>query len=282
MSIPLRVRTPARSLVVEVAAVALSLPMLVPFLLILVNSFKSPEAANRLELALPTSGLAQIVENYAAVIREAHLLTAYANTLIVSAFSVAAIVVCAATSAFVIQRRRQRIVAAINFCILAGMTLPSSVVPTYFIIDSMGLARTHLGVILAYTSRLFPLAVFLYTGYYKSIHRELDESAVIDGCTPPQTFARVIFPLLQPITVTVIIITFMSVWNEFEIAIFLLNSPRRFTVTLTTFFFFGQRTVTGWNLLFANVVLISLPVVVLYFFLQRFIASGLAAGGVKG
>lgn len=125
------------------------------------------------------------------------------------------------------------------------------------------------------------MGVFLYMGYYKSIPREIDESAMLDGCGCIRMFAAVIFPLLKPITVTLFIITFMAIWNDFGTTIYFLNSSSNFTLTLTVYNFFGVHS-ADWNLVFANVIAVSAPVVLVYFLAQKQIISGMTAGEVKG
>ncbi|MNN66497.1 Inner membrane ABC transporter permease protein YcjP [compost metagenome] len=123
--------------------------------------------------------------------------------------------------------------------------------------------------------------VMLYTGFFKSIPRDIDESAVIDGAGPLTLFFKIIFPLLKPVTVTLIIITFMNVWNDFGITIYFLNSPSNYTITLTIYNFLGTYS-SQWNLIFANIVVVSVPVVLLYLLLQNYIIDGMTAGSVKG
>lgn len=123
--------------------------------------------------------------------------------------------------------------------------------------------------------------VFLYSGFLSSVPKDLDESAIIDGAGPLRMFFQIIFPLLKPVTVTVIIVSFMSVWNDFGISIYFLNSSENYTISLTIYNFFGIHN-SDWQLIFANVVATSIPVVALYLFLQRYIISGMTSGSVKG
>ncbi len=122
---------------------------------------------------------------------------------------------------------------------------------------------------------------FPYTGFYKSIPRDIDESALLDGCSILRLLFSIVFPLVKPVTVTVIIISFMSVWNDFSIAIYFLNSPKKYTMVLTAYNYFGVHS-ADWNLVFGDIVLVSLPVVILYFALQKYIVAGMTAGAVKG
>lgn len=164
--------------------------------------------------------------------------------------------------------------------ILMGLFIPGQIIPTYFICYYMHV-RTFLAAGLVLIASNLSMGVFLYTGYFKSIPRELDESAMLDGCNGLQLFFHIIFPLLKPITVTLFIITFMGIWNDFGTTIYFLNSSRNFTLTLTIYNFFGVHS-SDWNLVFANVIAVSLPVIIVYFMAQKQIMSGMTSGAVKG
>ena len=267
--------------IVEAAVVLCSMVIIIPLWMILVNSFKDPKGANQLGLSFANAGLKQAIDNYAQVFEVSGLVTAYKNSLIITSASVVMIVVVSGMTAFIIQRRKQRWVGVVNGFIILGMTMPGFIVPTYFLLRNMNLLHSYLGICLVYTACFFPLAVFIFTGFYRSIPEELDESAVIDGCGPLRLYFKIILPLIKPVTATVIIIAAMSIWNEFSTALFVLNSPKRYTVSLTIYAFCSQRK-SDWNLLFADITLISAPIIVLYCFLQKYIVSGLTAGAVKG
>lgn len=263
----------------ECIALLLSLVMLIPLYLIVINSFKDSDGANQLGLGLP--GKWRILENYSTVLKVSNILTAYKSSILLSVISVVLVILFSSTAGFVLQRRKGRLFNSAYILILAGLTLPVFIVPTYYVVKFIGLSHTYIGVSLVYAALTLPFSVFLYVGYYNNIPVELDESAIIDGCGPYRLFFRIIFPLVSPITYTVLIIVFMSVWNDLVISLFLLNTPKKFTVVLTTYFFFGQHN-SDWNLLFGDIVLISAPVVILYFALQKYIVSGLTAGAIKG
>ena len=265
----------------ELVALLVSAIFVVPIWMIFVNSLKDSKYANQLSLSLAGVNLKQAAQNYAEVFRVSGLTTAYLNSTIITVLSVALIVLTASMAAFIIQRRKQKWVGRVNSLIILGMTMPGFTVPTYFLLKSLGLLHTYLGICLVYTASFFPLAVFIFTGYFRSIPDELDESALLDGCTPMQMYWKIILPLIKPVMVTVIIIAGMSIWNEFGTALFLLNSPKRYTVSLTIYSFCSQKK-SDWNLLFANITLISLPIIAIYCFLQKYIVSGMTAGAVKG
>lgn len=269
-----------KSIAAELVALLVSAIFVVPIWMIFVNSLKDSKHANQLSLSLAGVNLKQAAQNYAEVFRVSGLTTAYLNSTIITVLSVALIVLTASMAAFIIQRRKQKWVGRVNSLIILGMTMPGFTVPTYFLLKSLGLLHTYLGICLVYTASFFPLAVFIFTGYFRSIPDELDESALLDGCTPMQMYWKIILPLIKPVMVTVIIIAGMSIWNEFGTALFLLNSPKRYTVSLTIYSFCSQKK-SDWNLLFANITLISLPIIAIYCFLQKYIVSGMTAGAVK-
>lgn len=271
-------------LITECMGFILSLIVIVPFLLIILNSFKDLGNANRLEMNFDGISLSQIIENYTTVFVEADLLSSMLNSLIVTVFSVTFIVIFSSLAAFVIVRRKTRAMNITNNLIIAGLTLPAAMVPTYYMLSKMHMSTgpmAMLGAIMVYTAVNFAFAFFLYTGFIKSLPEELDEAAIVDGVTPLGLFFRIILPLLKPATVTVIISEALTVWNDFNISLYLLNSPERSTAVLTTYLFMGQRT-SQWNLLFADVVMVSLPIIILYFCLQKYIVAGLTSGAVKG
>lgn len=183
--------------------------------------------------------------------------------------------------AFIIERRKGKISEAVNYLLIAGMMLPASIVCQYYIIKALHLNGTIPGAMLVFVAISMSLSVFIYTGAYKSIPRELDESGIIDGCGPYRLFFSIILPLLKPATVTVVIIVGMSIWNNFSVSIFMLNTPKTYTVVTTIYSFLGSHS-SDWNLLFADITLISLPIIVMYLFLQKYIVAGMTAGAVKG
>jgi raffinose/stachyose/melibiose transport system permease protein len=201
--------------------------------------------------------------------------------VIISTATVSLLTLLSAFSGFIIQRRKSAVTKYSFYILLTGMMIPPAIVPTYFVAKYLHLTGGYWGLCAVLFSLNFSVSVFLYVGYFKSIPTELDESAVIDGCGPYRLFFNIIFPLLKPITVTVIIIDFMAVWNDFGVSIYFLHGAEKYTMVLSTFYYFGEKS-AEWNLVFANVVLTSLPVIALYFLLQKYIISGMVSGSLKG
>jgi raffinose/stachyose/melibiose transport system permease protein len=121
----------------------------------------------------------------------------------------------------------------------------------------------------------------MYIGFLKSIPSSIDEAAIVDGCNSLQLFFKVIFPLLKPMTITLFILNFMNIWNDFGTTIYFLNSSENYTLTLTIYNYFSTHS-SDWNLVFADVVAVSLPVIIIYFSAQKHIMSGMTSGAVKG
>jgi len=203
------------------------------------------------------------------------------NSLILSVFSVAFIIIFSSISAFIIQRRKDKFSDFLKKVMLAGISIPFSVVSTFLLMQKLHLTGTYFGMILLFTAAFFPFITYIYTGYFNELPRDIDESAVLDGCGGLSLFFRIIFPLLKPITATAIVIAFMGVWNDFSLVIYFFNSADKFTLTLTVYNFFGMYS-SNWNLVFADLILVSVPVILVYIFLQKYIISGLTAGAVKG
>ena len=271
----------AKKITSEITGLLCSMIVLIPLLLIMLNSFKNTKAANQLSLSLDGVSFSQILQNYSDVFTTTKLYVAYFNSVLVTGLSIFFIVLLSSMMSFIIERRRGKISEAVNYLLVAGMMLPASIICQYYMIKTLGLNGTIPGAVLVFVVGSLPLSVFLYTGFYKSIPRELDESGIVDGCGPYRLFFSIIFPLLKPASVTVSIITGMSIWNNFSVSIFLLNSPKNYTVVTTIYSFLGSHT-SDWNLLFADIILISLPIIIMYLLLQNFIVDGMTAGAVKG
>ena len=162
-----------------------------------------------------------------------------------------------------------------------GLIAPLSLIPTIKLMQFLHINNTFTSVILLLCALNIPMSVFLCTGFVKTIPRELDEASALDGCTSFALLRKVILPLMVPVVMTAAIIVFMGVWNSFMIPLYFLNNSSKWTLPLTVYNFFGQYS-RDWNLVFADLVITSLPVLLFYFVAQRYIISGMTAGAVKG
>jgi raffinose/stachyose/melibiose transport system permease protein len=275
-------RSRARDLTVGIVALAVvSILFVIPFLFMLAIAAKDRAEAARLEFSLPTEWM--LLENLQAVLdtRDGLIITAFRNSIVLTVASVALIVLVGTMVAFVLQRRRDRVGALVSGMLLLGLILPPALVPTIYVLQWTGLFKTLLGLIFVEVALILPFAVLIFRAFMSAIPRELDEAAIIDGATPWGLYRRIIFPLLRPAIITVVVVASVTVYNDFVNPLYFLPGEDNATVQLTLFDFQSQFS-TRWNLLFADVLLITIPPMILFIFFQRQIVSGMTAGAVKG
>lgn len=256
----------------------LSLTILIPIFMVVINSFKDSKEASLMKLTLPTTF--HIIENYKEMIESGGILTGFVNSIIVTIISVTLIIMFSSALAFYLQRSKSKFSKAMLTLIIMGLVFPLQIIPAFFLCDLLGLPN-YFGAISILTVVNIPFCVFTYTGYLKGVSTNIDEAGIVDGASPLTLFFRIILPLLKPVTVTNIIIAFMSVWNDFGISIYFLNNSKNYTLPLTIYNFTSTHS-SDWQLVFANVVVVSLPVLIVYLLLQKHIISGMTSGSVKG
>jgi raffinose/stachyose/melibiose transport system permease protein len=267
---------------VGVLAIAVTVVLfIVPLLFMALTAVKDRRDAAKLDFSWPTTF--NFLENFQDVLsaRKFMLITAFINSTILTVVSVTVLVILAAMVAWILQRRRSRWNALANFLILSGLIIPPAVVPTIWVLQGLGLFKTLPGLILIEVAFGLSFCVMLFRAFIASIPKELDEAAVIDGCGPVRLFFRVIFPLLRSVIVTVIVVQSVHIFNDFQNPLYFLPGDANATVQLTLFNFQSQFT-TSYNLLFMNILLITIPPFIMYLFFNRQIVAGMTAGAVKG
>ncbi len=257
-----------------------SLLIIIPFYDMVINSFKTQEESTIPNLSLPTKW--QIVDNYETVIEKGKLVRSFFNSLLITGVSSFFIIVVSTMAAFVFGRRKEKGVRMWFFLFLLGIITPPSLIVSTLMLKYMGLLGTYQGMILYYISTFSPLPIFILTGFMATVPREIEEAAVIDGASPMGVFLRVVLPLMRPAIATAFIYTVLKIWNDFLFPMYILaGDTKKYTMILSLFFFKGQ-FYTAWNLVFADLILVSLPVLVAFLFAQRSIVKGLTAGALKG
>ena len=253
----------------------------VPFLFIALQAVKNRRDASRLSFAWPSEW--QPWQNFLDVIqaRDYMLLLAYFNSTIITVGAVALLVVLAAMVGYVLQRRRSRLNGVVMGFVLAGLMIPPAVVPTIWVLQGLGLFKTIHGMVLIEVAYGLSFSILLYRAFIATIPRELDEAAIIDGAKPLQVFFRVILPLLRPVTVTNIVVQSIAIFNDFTNPLYYLPGKENVTVQLTLFNFQSQFS-SQFNLLFMNVLLVTIPPLIVFVFFNRQIVAGMTAGAVKG
>lgn len=265
-----------------ILAIALAvLVFIVPFLFIVLTAAKTQQESSLLGFTLPTQWV--FLENLQEVVsaRNFVLLRAFANSAILTIVSVTVMVVLAAMVGYVLQRRRSKWNPLVNGFVLAGLIIPPAVVPTIWVLQGLELFKTLPGLIAVHIAFGLSFCILLFRAFVSTIPRELDEAATIDGAGPFRLFFTVVLPLLKPVIVTVIVVQAVTVFNDFTYALYFLPGDDNATVQLTLYNFSSQ-SVSSWNLLFMDVLLITIPPLVMYIFFNRQIVAGMTSGAVKG
>lgn len=270
--------SPAKVAIGHTVAVLTSMAMAFPVYLVVVNAMKTKVQAASMGVELPAS---LEWSNFATVIDKGKLLTSFLNSMLYATASTVLGTLAAAMAAYVLSRARTPVRRFLYFFIILGIALPINFVTLTAVMQATHLINTKLGIVILYAATQVPFAVFLIYGFIASIPRELDEAAIIDGCSPLQLFFVIILPLLKPVLVTAAILNFLGVWGDFLFPLYYLNSSAQWPMTLAVYNFFGQYQ-QSWNLVSADILLTIIPVLVVYVLGQRFILSGLTSGSVKG
>lgn len=248
---------------------------------IFVTASKGQADAARLNLALPQEW--ELWENIRHVLEfNNHLfIKSFWTSLKLTVLAIGILVFVASASAFIMQRKRGGIAKISNKLILAGLIVPASVIPTYWVLNLLGVANTLAGLVLVEVALLFPFATMMYKGFIANIPRELDEAAALDGCGPIRYFFSILFPLCKPITLAVVILRSVIVYNDFQNPQYFMSGAKSQTVQLCIFLFKSAFT-SHYGHLMAAVILVSLPLLLLFIFLNKYILEGMTAGAVKG
>ena len=280
---PMTVRRFLQKYLLGIVAILASIVVfIVPFVFIFLTAVKSPQESSLLEFSLPQQGW-YLWENLLTVLqtRDFILVRAFVNSAILTIASVTIMVVLAAMVGYVLQRRKSRWNHLINFFVLAGLIVPPAVVPTIWVMQTLGIFKTMPGMILIEVTFGLSFCILLFRAFVSTIPRELDEAATIDGAGPIRLFFQVVLPLLKPVVVTVIVVQAVAVFNDFVGPLYFLPGDANATVQLTLYNFSSQN-LTEWNLLFMDILLITIPPLVLYIFFNRQIVAGMTSGAVKG
>ncbi|MDQ0422408.1 raffinose/stachyose/melibiose transport system permease protein [Peteryoungia aggregata LMG 23059] len=260
---------------------AASIIFILPFVFILLTAAKTKQDAARLTFSWPVEW--HFWDNFLQVLQTRNylLLLAYFNSTVITVFAVTLLVLSGAMVGYVLQRRPSPWNKVIYCFVLAGLMIPPAVVPTIWVLQSIGLFKTITGMIFIQGAYGLAFSVLLFRSFIATIPRDLDEAALIDGATPLQIFFRVILPLLKPVTVTVIVVQSITIFNDFTNPLYYLPGRENVTVQLTLYNFQGQFQ-TQFNLLFMNILLVTIPPLIVYIFFNRQIVAGMTAGAVKG
>lgn len=265
------------------AALALfAIPWVVmPLWMVVVNAFKTQGEAQALSLSLPQEWA--IGDNFSKVVDDGNYLTGLVNSLLVTIPAIVVVLVLGSMAAWAFARTHQRWLRAAYYLTTLSVLLPPAIIPSIYVLRELSLDGSRVGYALVTIAARLGLVIFLTTGFVRALPEDLEDAAAVDGAGPVQTYRRILLPLLKPILLVGGVILMITIWNDFFFALFLIQGEGSATLPLTLFQFASSTVDTlSWNLVFAHVVLTSLPLVLVYLFVQRRVLSGLTEGAVKG
>ncbi|MCT4562753.1 MAG: carbohydrate ABC transporter permease [Maledivibacter sp.] len=222
-------------------------------------------------------------QNFAEAWKASKIGLAILNSLIITIGAVTIIVLLASSAGYAIARTKNKFNRIILNVLLLSMMIPGIIntVPLYTLMIKIGGIDSYWGMILVCATNSLPFSIFLYTSFIKTVSKEIEEAAIIDGCTQFSAFFRVVFPLLKPVTSAVVIINGLGVWNNYAQAVFFLQSQSKRTIPLAISMFFQQYG-AKWNLMAASAVIGVAPAVIAFLIFQKYFIKGITAGSVKG
>jgi raffinose/stachyose/melibiose transport system permease protein len=256
----------------------LSFLVIVPVLIMILGSFKTSGEALKFDLSLPKKFMAS---NYLFVLNRGGIPLAFTNSLAITVLATALTISSTALCAFFIARANNKMSAFLGNVFSIGLVAPFQIITTFALLKMLNLIGSYAGVILIYCAIQTPWSMYMFIQFIKSIPRDMDEAAYIDGAKPIVMFFKIVLPLLKPVTATTTVMVVINVWNDFMLPLYFLDSSKKWTMPLTVYNFFGQYF-SDWNYVFADLVLTALPVALLYLYFQKYVIAGITAGAVKG
>jgi len=254
-----------------------------PFVMVIINSFKTKRDIIKEPLSIIGSKGASL-ENYIEAFAKMKFPRVFLNSLCITGFSVLFIVITSAMCAYLFVRLNYKINKVIFTLMIASMVIPFQVIMIPLVLiygGQLHILNHRLTLILMHVGFSTAMSVFMYHGFIKSsIPLSLEEAARLDGCTRHQTFFRIVFPLLKPTTATLVILYAMGIWNDFLLPSLVLTKKEVYTLPIATQMFYGTYS-SDLGLIMASLIMVILPIIVLYLFLQKYIIAGVVAGAVK-
>ncbi|MDI4644767.1 MULTISPECIES: carbohydrate ABC transporter permease [Cohnella] len=279
----LGLRNPAAKTIFYAILLVWSLAVLYPLAWTLLDALKNnAQFLANAPWALPKLPL--LWSNFSYVWDKYNFDAYFVNSLVITAGSTALGLLLSASTAYVLARYSFKGSGLLYLFYIASMMVPFvlALIPLFFLLNSLHLINTWFGLILVYASSVLAFGVFVLVGFFKSLPKELEESAVIDGASYYGTFFRIMLPLSQPGLVTVAIINVLNIWNEYVVGTVLINDPKQYTLPVEIGVLQAEMQYrTEWGPLFAALLITIIPVLVVYILFQRKIASGITAGAVK-
>ena len=275
-----RRRSPIGRVIQPIAAVVVAVTLLgIPFLLTVLTAAKTQAEAFVPSLALPTEW--HLFDNFATVVSDGRMIAAFGGSVLVMVPAVLGVLILGSMAAWILGRRRSRGLAFVYAVAISGIVLPPAVVTIVLLLRQLGLAGTPVGMIGVYMGMYMSTVIFFVTGFVRTIPVELEEAARVDGASPVRVFVKIILPLLMPVLATATILICLYIWNDVFYALFVVGG-RLDTLPLNLYQVASAGLyLQNWHLIFAYIILMSLPLLITFMVAQRKIISGITSGAVK-
>ena len=261
----------------------ISLVYVFPIVLVVINSFKKKAYISRKPFAIPTDKMYVGLENYVNGIKKTGFVDAFWTSLFITVLSVAIIILCTSMCAWYISRVKNKFTTGLYFLCLFSMIVPFQMVMfTLSKLADMLHLGNPLGIVVVYLGFGAGLSVFMFCGFVKSIPLEIEEAAMIDGCTPIQTFFRIVMPILNPSCITVAILQAMWIWNDYLLPYLVLDMTKYKTIPIAVQYLRGGYGSIDMGAMMGVLVLAIIPIIIFYLVCQKYIIEGVVAGAVKG
>lgn len=274
-------RRKVKAVIVELIMILVVCIILYPFLIMIFVSLKSTKEA----LLSPSTFPAEFhFENFPKAWEIMNYGRVFQNTFAITVFSLLGIVILSGLAGYIIAwSKNKKFYNFLFIFFLCGIMIPfyTALVPLVKLMSDLKLTNSILGMVLYYSGRNIPMAVFLYVGFIRGISGEILEAGKIDGANIWGLYWKIVFPIMKPITTTIIVLDALNIWNDFLFPRLMLTKSNLRTIALSQFYFTGEYG-SKWELAFAAYLLTIIPILIFYFILQKNIIKGVAAGAVKG
>ena len=264
----------------EILMLCLCVIFFIPFYYLLVNTFKQPQDATMSPMSLPIKNFT--LDLYKQAFESINFLSSLKNSVIITVVSVCIIIIIGSMASYAINRHQNKLTKFLFFYFLVGFMVPAqtTMIPLFNLMSKLGLQNSVAGMIILYSSWC-NFALFMYQGFLGGVPKDLEEAARIDGANLWQLFWKIVFPLLKPVTTTIVIFDVMWIWNDFMMPYLFISSSDKFTLIMEVYKGVGQFS-NNWTVMLCTMVIVLLPIAVFYIAMQRHIIEGITSGAVKG
>lgn len=264
----------------EAAMLGLCVVFFIPFYYLLVNTFKPAKDAVMSPLSVPIKNFT--LDLYRQSLESINFWSSFRNSLVITAVSVVIIIVIGSMAAYAIVRRKNKLTKFLFIYFLLGFMVPAqtTLIPLFNLMSFFHLQNSVIGMIVLYSSWC-NFALFMYQGFLGSVPIDLEEAALIDGANLWTVYWKIVFPLLKPVTTTIIIFDVMWIWNDFMMPYLFISSSDNFTLIMEVYKGVGQFA-NNWTVMLCTMVIVLIPIVIFYLLMQKHIIGGITSGAVKG